>query len=49
MFSVSSIRPSELVILSGVIGMACGALLVGAVVIAVIVMRRRAAYPAEER
>ena len=49
MFSIPSIGPSELVILSGVIGMACGALLVGSVVITVHVLRRRAAHPAEEK
>jgi hypothetical protein len=48
MFSVFSIGPSELVILSGVTGMVCGALLVGSVVIAVLLLRRRAAYRVEE-
>ena len=48
MFSISSIGPSELVILSGVTGMVCGALLVGSVVIAVRLLRRRAAYQVEE-
>ena len=48
MSSISSIGLSELVILSGVIGMACGALLVGSVVIAALVFRRRTAYPVEE-
>jgi hypothetical protein len=48
MFSFSSIGLSELAILSGVTGMVCGALLVGSVVIAVLLLRRRAVYPAEE-
>jgi Ni/Fe-hydrogenase subunit HybB-like protein len=48
MSSISSIGLSELVILSGVIGMACGALLVGSIVIAALVFRRRTAYPVEE-
>ena len=48
MFPVSSIGPSELLILSGVIGMVCGALLLGSVVIAVLALRRRAAYRIEE-
>ena len=49
MFSIPSIGPSELAILSGVIGMACGALLIGSVVIAALLLRRRAAYPAEKK
>ena len=48
MFSIPSIGPSELAILSGVIGMACGALVVGSVAIAVLLLRRRTARPAEE-
>ena len=44
----SSIGPSELAILSGVIGMTCGALLVGSVVIAALVLRQRAARPVED-
>ena len=48
MFPIPSIGLSELVILSGVIGMACGALLIGSVVIAVLVLRQRAAHPVEE-
>jgi hypothetical protein len=48
MFSISSIGLSELVILSGVTGMVCGALLVGSVVIAVLTLRRRTTYPPEE-
>ena len=49
MFSIPSIGPSELAILSGVIGMACGALLIGTVVIAALLLRRRAAHPVEEK
>jgi len=48
MFSITSIGPSELAILSGVTGIVCGALLIGSVVIAVLLLRRRAAHPAEE-
>ena len=44
----SSIGPPELAILSGVIGMACGALLVGSVAIAALVLRQRTARPVEE-
>ena len=48
MFSITSIGLAELLILIGVTGMVCGALLVGSVVIAVLLLRRRTAYPAEE-
>ncbi|NIV37109.1 MAG: hypothetical protein GWN58_49075 [Anaerolineae bacterium] len=48
MLSIPSIGPAELAILSGVIGMACGALLVGSVVIAVLLLRQRTARPARE-
>ena len=48
MFSITSIGLAELLILIGVTGMVCGALLVGSVVIAVLLLRRRTAYPAQE-
>jgi len=48
MFPIPGIGLSELVILSGVTGMVCGALLIGSVVIAVLLFRRRAAHPVEE-
>jgi hypothetical protein len=48
MLPLASIGPSELAILAGVTGLACGLPLVGAIIVAIFVLRQEEAYPVEQ-